>query len=179
MSLYMETAQTGMGVAQLLLTGENAKTKKMYNKAYKAMSDRRNAANRMHTAQLNISSIQQDKVTSNTQVRMMQDEAEAAAKVSAAAAGVSGQSYRDVLYDTERSEAFAISSNEKEAANRSESMLARVGNAKSTLLTVDEPEVSLIGDLFSSLSSVTGEDLKTGKVVDENIMSGLSKLWGG
>ncbi len=159
MSLYMQSVQSGMSSLQLLATGSNAATKASYNEAYKVAASRFNMAAAKQTAQLNISAIEQDKVMSNTQIRINQNQAEANVIVQAAAAGVEGGTIDDIVYDSKKNEALAVASSNKQAENAKESQLAQIHGQQSALLSIDEPEVDFVGNLLSSLGSFELGDL--------------------
>lgn len=160
MSLYKQAVQSGVSSLQLLATGENAATKSAYNASYKAAAQRINIANAKHTAQLNISAIEQDRILSNTQIRMQQDQAEANAIVNAAVAGVEGQSIEDVIYDTEKNEALASNTVNRKAEQATEQQLAAIATQQSALLSVDEPDIDYTGDLLLAFSSFSMDDFK-------------------
>lgn len=167
--LYQQAVQSGVSALQLAVTGSNAQTKEAYNAAYKAEASRLNIAKNRHTSQLNIAAIEQDKVMSNTLIKMKQNQAEAMAKVSAAAAGVEGGSVDDVINDTETNSVFAIAASNRRAEQDKDTQLANIGNMSSALLSVDEPEFSVLGNLLQAFSSVNEKDFKTGEA--------LSSLW--
>ena len=162
MALYAQAVQSGMGAAQLLATGENAQTKAAYNAAYAAKAAEYAAAGRKNAAEKNIAAIKQDKILTNVSIQMKQDQAEAFAKVNAAASGSSGQSVDDVIYGTERNEAHAIASANKKASQGIESELARINNAQASLLSIEQPTVSTTGELMKAFSSVDINDIRTG-----------------
>jgi len=165
MSLYAQAVQTGMSSLQLAFTGDNAKTKVAYNEAYKTAQHKSNIMKAKQQAQFNIGAIEQDRVTTNTAIQMSQDQAEAHATVAAAVAGVGGGSVDDVIYDTERNEALALRSSNRQAEQQKESQLAQIGNQTSSLLAIEEPETSYVGELFKSFSAFELEDIRIGEAL--------------
>jgi len=158
MSIYAQAVQSGVSSLQLMATGENAATKAAYNQAYQIASKRINIAEAKHTAELNVSAIEQDKVLSNTHIRLQQDQAEANAIVNAAVAGVEGGSVDDVLYDTERNEAMAIHANKQRTEQQKEQQLAVIGTQQSALLSIEEPDIDYFGNLLQAFSSFELDD---------------------
>lgn len=122
-----------------------------YNAAYAAAARRTAIAEAKHTAELNISAIQQDKITSNSNISMKQMQAEAATKVNAATAGVEGGSVNSVLYDTERNKAFALNAMNAQAEQAQNQQVAQIGSQQSALLSVTEPQSSLANDITGNL----------------------------
>lgn len=166
MSIYAQAVQSGLSAAQLAFTGENAQTKAAYNQSFAEQAARLAAAERKHTAEKNISAIKQDKILSNTQIQMSQDQAEAFAKVNAAAAGVQGQSVEDVVYQTEANETYAMSRNKRQADQRIESELARVNSAQASLLSVTDSSPNVMGDLLNAFSSFERKDFKISEALN-------------
>lgn len=166
-----------MSAGQLLLTGENAGTKAAFNAAYAAQSNRIAAVARKNAAERNIAAIKQDKILTNIAIQNRQDEAEAFARVNAAASGVQGQSVRDVIYETEKNEAHAIASAKKQSEQLVENELARINNAQAALLSVEKVEISTTGELMRAFSSLELSDFKTSAALQEDGIS-LQALWG-
>jgi len=162
MSVYAQAAATGIQSIGLMISGDTA----TYNAVYAAEARKTAIAEAKHTAELNISAIEQDKITSNTAIRMRQDQAEAQAKLSAAVAGVEGGSVDAVIYDTERNEAFALNAANQQAEQAKEAQAAQVGSQQSALLSVTEPESSLseavTGGLMEAFSAFELSDLEIG-----------------
>ena len=161
--LYQQALMTG--IQALAGTEADRVYDQTYNQVYANEAKKANIRNAMHTANLNLASIQKDKVLTNTKVRMQQDEAEAAATVAAATAGVEGGSVDDILYETERNEAMAINAAEQRADQASEGQLAQIGSGMNSLLAVNDslPEISYVDDLLGAFSSVTLDDVAIGE----------------
>jgi len=169
--LYGMAVQSGTSAAILAVTGENAGTRQAYNVAYSDAARRINAAEARVTAERNISQINQDKILSNTVIQMQQDQAVAAAKVSAATAGVHGQSVEDVMRSTETSEQRQLANIDKVAKGQTDVELAKAFQAQSVALSVQDTQSSTVGALLSAFSGVTDEDVKAGYEL-------YSKYWG-
>jgi len=166
MSIYAQAVQSGLSAAQLAATGENAQTKAAWNESYAAQSKRLAALDRKQTAEKNIAAIKQDKILSDTSIQMQQDQAEAFAKVNAAAAGMQGQSAEDVVYQTEANEVYAMSRNKRQASQRIESELARVNSAQAAYLGVTETSPNVMGELLQAFSSFERNDFKISEAMD-------------
>lgn len=160
--IYSLMMQQGMSSAQLALTGENAMTKAAYNMAYSKTAQRLNAADARIAAEKNIAAIKQDKILSNSLIRMQQDAAEAHAKVNAAVAGVEGQSVNDVIQMTQTNEQRKLEQVQRAGEQSIEDQLSKAMNAQSTLLSVEDNDVSVTGELFQAFSNISNEDIKKG-----------------
>ena len=158
MSLYAQAVQSGMEAAHSLF-GDSATEKAAFNQGYKSQADKIAAANAKNVAEKNIAAAKQDTMLSNVHIQMNQDKAEAMARVNAAASGSEGSSVQDVIYDTEKNEAFAVLRTKRKESQRIESQVARVNNAQSALLSVREHEQSLTGDLLGAFSSLEEKDI--------------------
>ena len=176
MSMYVQAMQSGMSMAALAITGESAETKAAYNQAYQVAAQKASIQSAKQTAQLNVAAIAQDKITSNTQIQMAQDQAEALAIVNSSAAGIEGGSVEDVIYETEKNAAFATNSANQKADQATESQLNMIGSQSSALLAIEEPTISYAGELLEAFSSFELKDLKTHKAIAKD---GISSLWSG
>jgi len=160
MSIYAQAVQSGLSAAQLAFTGDNAATTAAYNQSFAEQSQRLAAAASKNTAEKNIAAIKQDTILTNVQLQMNQDQAEAFAKVNAAASGVKGQSVDDVVYQSETNEVYAVARNKRQSSQRIDSELARVNSAQSNLMSVTNSSPSVMGDLLSAFSSLERSDFK-------------------
>lgn len=166
MSLYAQAASSGMSSLQLMATGENAATKTAYNQAYAVAAQRSAIQNARHTAQLNISAIERDKILSNTAIQLKQNQAKAMILVNAAAAGVEGGSVNDTINETEKNESLAISMSNQRAEQAKESQLAAIGSQSSSLLAIQDTEISLVGEMMKAFSSFELEDLRVSEALN-------------
>lgn len=162
MALFGAAMQSGMSSLQLLATGSNAQTDAMYNAQYAATIARVNAANHKVAAEGKIAAVKQDKILSNTNIQMQQSQAEAYARVNAAAAGTAGTSVEDSIYATENNAARQVGGVNQRAEQQIENAKAQVYTAESAMNSVVEPEASYAGDLMSAFSNVTLDDIRTG-----------------
>lgn len=158
-----------------LMTGASADAayEAAYGQYYSAFQGMHNAANQKVAAEANISAIKQDRINTDIVVAMKQDQAEAAAKVSAAVSGVEGQSVNDVIYQTEVNSSVAQSNNRKNAEQQIENQLATVYQSQSTMLALDNVNVSspsLAMSLASSAASMVG--------MGDELMDGMDGLFG-
>lgn len=160
--MYAMTVQQGATSLQLALTGENAFTKQAYNAAYASTAQRLNAADARVAAERNIAAVHQDRILSSTVVRAKQDEAEAQARVNAAVAGVRGQSVDDFIRSTEDNEARKLREVQGAGEQSIEDQLSKVMGAQSALLSVEDQDISVTGEMLKMFSNVSQEDLKAG-----------------
>jgi hypothetical protein len=135
------TAMIG-AVDMMTGAGADAAYEAAYGKFYSAAAGMINAGNQKVAAEANIAAIQQDKINTNVIIDMQQDKAEAQAKVAAAVSGTEGQSVSDTIYETEINSSVAKSNNRARAQQQVEQQLAQVYQSQSTLLALDNPEVS-------------------------------------
>jgi hypothetical protein len=175
MAQYADAVQAGSSALAYMLTGSNAESRAAYNAEYQRLAHRANVLEARQVAQSNLAAIEQDKILSNTQIRINQSHAEAQALVSAAAAGVDGGSVDDVIYDTERNAAFALSRNNAKAEQEKEYQVAAIGSQSSELLAIpDRAEYSSAGAILEAFSSLEQSDLD---IMESGAVKGLSKLW--
>lgn len=98
-----------------------------YNEAYKRETAMANVNAANYAMQQNISAVEQDRITSIKNIERKQNQAEAWAKVNAAAAGVQGGSVQDTIIDTEKNAAFATAAANKQADQQSKQYVAQIG----------------------------------------------------
>ena len=102
MSAYIAAAQVG---AEML---SNSAGKAAYAATYDKQLSIFNASRQVNAIEDQLSTVKQEQVLSVANVQLNQDAAEAQAKVNAAAAGVSGGSVEQVIYETNKDAAFAV-----------------------------------------------------------------------
>lgn len=163
MSIYA-TAVTS-GIDALAGISADKAYDQTYNQTYAAEAQKANIRNAMHAAELNITAVRKDKVLTNTMIGLQQDQAEAAAKVAAATAGVEGGSVDDIIYETERNEAMAINNANRRSGQAIESQLAQIGTGMSSLLAVNDdlPDISYVDNLLGAFSSLSLDDARIGE----------------
>ena len=160
MSLYAQAMSSGMAALEIGLTGANATSRAAYNTAYVEATRKAGVLEAKHATELNMSAIAQDRITSNTHIRMLQDSAEAQAIVNAAAAGVEGGSVRDVINSTETNAVLAKGRSNQAHKQQLEQQKSMIVSQQSAMLSVDEPEISYAGSLMSAFSSFELSDIK-------------------
>lgn len=158
--IYRQAAVSGMGALEIATTGSNARTRAAYDAQYQASTQKLNLQKSIGVAQKNIAAINQDKIISNTQIQMKQDQAEASAKVSAAFAGVEGSSVDAVIQDTRKNEAHRVAALNKQAEQNKQNYLAQIGTSQSALLAVEEPEINYVGELLNIAGNINHQDVK-------------------
>ena len=165
MSIYAQAVVSGISA----LSGHEADAAydQAYNQVYANEAKRASICNAMHSAQLNLSAVEQDKVLTNSAIRMQQNQAEAAATVAAATAGVEGGSVDDILYETKRNEAMAINNANRKAEQQSANLIANIGSQMGSLLAVQDnlPQISAVDDLLGAMSSFQMSDLEIGEAM--------------
>lgn len=178
MSIYA-TAITS-GISALAGTAADQVYASTYNQVRATETKKANIRSAMQAAQYNIAAVRQDKVLTNIEVQINQDKAEAAAKVAAATAGVEGGSVDDVMYETEKNEAFAINRANRKAAIDTEGYLSQITSGMSSLLAINEdlPKISYIDDLLGAASNFEMGDMKIAESFAADGYS-FSNLFGG
>ena len=150
--LYAQAISQGIGAIALMAGGDNAQTIAAYNAAYNASGAKYAALDAKSTAESNISSIAQDKILSNIAIQMNQQQAEAAAQVSAAVAGVSGSSVDSGMYQIGANASMQVAQAEAKADQLTEQQLANVSNAQTGYNNV--PKVDTPSALAGALTGV-------------------------
>lgn len=159
MSIYAQAVSSGMSSLELMTTGENAATIEAYNKEYTKAAQRASILSARQTVQQNIAAIRQDQITSNTMIQMRQNQAEAWAKVNAATAGVEGGSVDDVIYETEKNEAFALQSAQVKSDQQVANQLSVIGSQTSQVQSIQPDNDSTLGAILEGLSYFEQSDL--------------------
>ena len=159
-----------------LMTGASADAayEAAYGTFYSAFQGMHNAANQKAAAEANIGAIKQDRINTDMVIAMQQDQAEAAAKVSAAVSGVEGQSVNAVLHQTEVNSSVAQSNNRKNAEQQIENQLASIYQSQSTMLALDNPQVQDISMGRNLASSIAGIATTMGP----EMLEGMDGLFG-
>lgn len=135
--MYMAAAQMGVDA----LTG--AKADAVGAAVYQKEMALYNATQTKDIHQRNIASIKQDKILSDTQIQLNQDQAEAQAKVMAAAEGVEGGSVDAVLYETEKNAAYRMAENANAAEAAIEAEAAAVGGASLNMAGIQRTKIDV------------------------------------
>jgi len=149
--LYAQAIQSGMSSLNLMAGGDNAGTIAAYNEAYNSQYKKYTALDAKTTAESNIAAINQDKILSNLSIQMNQQQAEAAAQISAAVAGVEGSSVDAGMYQIGANASMAKQSVEAQADQLTEQQLANVSSAQ-----VNYNSVPKISDTSPIAAGVAG-----------------------
>jgi len=148
--IYAMMVQDGMSTLELMLTGSNAKTRQAYSAAYANEAQRIAGRNRIDAAQKNLAAIQQDKILTNKSIQLQNTQAQAMTKLSAAVAGVTGNSVQDVSQQHNTNTAFAMAANDKQAKQLSDQFLAQINGTRMQLNGVQDQKISATGDLMET-----------------------------
>jgi hypothetical protein len=162
-ALYAQAITQGIGTLQLLAGGDNAGTIGAFNAEYNKFAKQYAALDAKNTAESNISAINQDKILSNVAIQMKQQEAQAAAQVSAAVAGVEGGSVDAGMYSIDANAAMAVSQMEAKADQLTEQQLAMVASAQTTFNSVPETHTTsafagAITEVAGAVGNLTADD---------------------
>ena len=171
MSIYAQAISSG--IQALAGTEADRVYDATYNQVYATEAQKANIRNAMHSANLNMTAVEQDRILTNTSIQMKQDQAEAHATVAAATAGVEGGSVDDILYETEKNEALALSTAHQSAKQQKANLSTAIGTQMNSLLSVSDslPKISYVDNLLGALSSFELSDLEVADAFKEN--------WGG
>lgn len=172
-AMYAQAVMQGMDTLNLLAGGDNAGTIAAYNEAYSAEASRYAAQDALHTAEQNISAIEQDKILTNVNIEMNQAQAKAQEQVNAAAAGVSGGSVDAVMYGIDANASMQKQQNEARADQLTEQQLANVSSASmgmsSALNAV--PQSSTTDAIIGSVGQIAGSMSSDDWTVMESLWS--------
>lgn len=170
--MYAIAMQQGIQGLETMLTGGG----KAFQQEYALQSRRFAQLNRKQTSIRNIAAIKQDKILTDKTIQIRQSQAEAMARVSAAAAGVSGGSVNDVIQMTHVNETQAMKMNERQAAQGIEQEKANVHSAFLGAKAEQSQRHSFVADMFRSFGGVSGDELRAhgGEMYDK-----VLQLWSG
>jgi len=168
-SLY---AQAFINIADLLTgASKDAAYEAAYGPTYVANMQRANARRARHNTQLNIAAIAQDKIATDSLISLKQTEAEARAKVLAAASGREGGSVDDVKYQIEVNSTVAKQHNARSAEQLIEEQLSNIFMSQSTLIASKDPYVNKPNVGMEAMKAFTG------MVGDDDIRGQLAESW--
>ena len=157
MSMYMAAAQ--MAASTLSNEAGDAAFAATYNKQMSIF----NAGQQVTVLEDQISNVRQEQILSVANVQLNQDAAEAQAKVNAAAAGVSGGSVEQVIYETNKDAAFAVGNINAQADADTGALSKQVQSASlglSSAQSVDTNIPSLGENLLGGALQVAGSSTK-------------------
>ena len=166
-SLY---AQAFVNVVDMLSgASKDAAYEAAYGPTYVANMQRANARRAKHSTQLNMAAIAQDKIATDTLITIKQSEAEARAKVLAAASGKEGGSVDAIKYQTEVNSTVAKQHNARSAEQLLEEQLSNIFMSQSTLLASKDPYINKpnVGmEAMKAFSNIIGDDGVRGQLAD-------------
>ena len=170
MSVYMAAA----GMAASLLDSSEADA--IYDATYNKSMSIFNAGQQKNAMEKQMANIKQEQVLGVANVALNQDAAEAQAKVNSAAAGVSGGSVEQVIYETNKDAAFAVGNINAQAdadmdALSNEVQSAQLGLSSAQNINVDTP--SFGSRALSNTLELGGAYLS----MDKEGKDSLNKMW--
>lgn len=170
--MYAMAMQQGMQGLETMLSGGGA----AFQHEYALQSRRFAQLNRKQTSIRNIAAIKQDKILTDKTIQIRQSQAEAMARVSAAAAGVSGGSVNDVIQMTHVNETQAMKMNERQAQQGVEQEKANVHSAFMGAMGEQSTKSSFGVDMLKAFAGVEGDELRAhgGEMYDK-----VRQLWSG
>lgn len=171
-AMYALAMQQGMQGLETMLTGGGA----AYQHEYGVQMRRAAALNRKQASIRNIASIKQDKILSDMAIQIRQSQAEAMARVSAAAAGVSGGSVDDVIQMTHVSETQAMKMNERQSQQQIEQEKANVHSSFLDAHSQQSQRITYAGSLLQAFAGADPDALREG---GGEIYDSVRQLWSG
>tara|TARA_R110000737_G_scaffold38035_6_gene57891 strand:+ start:1744 stop:2253 length:510 start_codon:yes stop_codon:yes gene_type:complete len=137
MSAYIAAAK----MAASTLSGEAADA--VFAATYNKQISIFNAGQQVNALEDQLSTVKQEQVLSVANVQLNQDAAEAQAKVNAAAAGVSGGSVEQVIYETNKDAAFAVGNINAQADADTNALSKQVQSASLGLASAQSTKVEI------------------------------------
>lgn len=157
MSIYAHAMQVGV---QALATYADLEGSAAYADAYNKTSARLRSASAKNAAEKNISAVRQDKILTNTKIKLQATQAAAMQKVQNAFAGNEGQSADTVIGEIDKTASQMQQANEKQSRQQEESLLASVNNSQGALLSIRDSKESFASGLLNMFSAFEFSDLK-------------------
>ena len=148
----------------------------IYNESYDSEIQKVNIRKAMHNANLNISSIQQDSILSNVNIKLRQDKAKANIEINAATAGVEGQTIDAAMYDAERNAAFDKSNKDQQVEGSMEHMVQQLGNYQTSVLEVQAADIDMSRQptVYNTLARIDSTDIANVHTIAEGFWGGGS-----
>ena len=159
MSMYQYAVMQGASALAEAITGHSAAADAAYNAQYKSTTAKLNARNARHAISINMSSIEQDKVLTNTAINVQKAQQRAAAVIAAAAAGVEGDSVDAVLYEADKAAAFEKRNVAARAEQEKESLFGQLSTLSDSQFNIPEPRFDLGGAVAGLVGSIDETDL--------------------
>lgn len=141
----------------------------VFNKQVKVF----NAGRQVNALENQIASVKTDQILAVANVALNQDAAEAQAKVNAAAAGVSGGSVEQVIYETNKDAAFAVGNINAQADANVDGLSNQVQSASFGLSSANSIKI----DVPSLGETLVGGALTVAAASTESEREGLLNLW--
>lgn len=160
MSMYQFAVQQGATALAQAITGSSPEATAAYNAAYASTTSKLNVREQRHTASLNLTAIEQDKVLTNTKIQMQKAQSKAQAIIAAAAAGVEGGSVDDVMYEADKSAAFAKRSSTEQANQEKETIFGQMSALVESQFNIEEPSFDLTSTVVGLAGSIDETDLE-------------------
>ena len=170
--MYASAVQEGVASLEIMFTVSNATTIAAYNAAYGKEAQRIALRARIGSAQRNLAAIQQDKILTNKQIQINNTQAQAMVKLSAAVAGVTGNSVDSVAYMNDVNKVNALRNSERQAEQQSDQFLSQIQGSFATALGIQDEKISYVGDFMNK--AATSFDME-----DYQNMGKALKLFGG
>ena len=170
MSIYMAAA----GMAAQLISGTEADA--VYDDTYNKSMSIFNAGNQKSSIETQIASVRQEQVLGVANVELSQDAAEAQAKVNAAAKGVSGGSVEQLIYETNKTAAFAVGNINAQADADVDALSTAIQSADMALASaqnIDADGASLGEAVIGNTLNLAGGYLS----MDKKGKDDFNKLW--
>jgi len=170
MSMYMLAAGQVAGML------DTSQADAIYDATYNKSMSVFNAGQQLNAIEGQVANIKQEQILGVANVALNQDAAEAQAKVNAAAAGVSGGSVEQVIYETNKDAAFAVGNINAQADANVDSLqndiqTASMGLSGANNVQIDVP--SFGENLVTGALNVGGEWLS----MDQKGKDDFKSMW--
>lgn len=167
MSMYIAAAQ--MAASAMSGTEADAVFTATYNKQMNIF----NAGQQVNALEDQIANTRQEQLLAVTNVQLNQDAAEAQAKVNAAAAGVSGGSVEQVIYETNKDAAFAVGNINEQADADIGALSNQVQSASLGLATAQSTKI----DIPSFGETLAGSTMQVAGASTESERDDFLSMW--
>lgn len=159
MSMYQYAVMQGASALAEAITGHSGASEAAYQAQYKSTAAKLSNRQARHAIALNISSIEQDKVLTNTAINVQRAQQRAAAVVAAAAAGSEGESVDAVLYEADKAAAFAKGNEVARANQEKESLFSQLSNMGESQFSIPAPRFDIGESIVGLIGSISETDL--------------------
>ena len=142
MSIYMQATASVAG--SLVKALDKTQAQQTFDAVYadesRFLSANRTMAGRIDANQLNLLGLVQEKISSDTHIRMLQDDAEARVRVSAAHAGVEGGSVESAVEQTGFNESMRLGENRRNFENNREKYIQQAEQLRYDVSSIPKPK---------------------------------------